>query len=215
MIGAFPGKNAEKAAEAYGTMYYGTRTMKPIPNALEGLLLDYNAITHPPPMICNAGRVGTGDRSFHIFGKDSAIEPVCRMMEKLDLERIAIGKALGFSESSPACTTIPMLLKGWLIIDKELTYYNAIHTWFLEICEGPFSLKTRYLIEDIPMGLRLWSSLGDMLDVPTPVSDAIITVVSILLDEDYWKTGRVVETLGIDPSWTLEQLNRFMEEGEI
>jgi hypothetical protein len=39
--------------------------------------------------------------------------------------------------------------------------------------------------------------------------------VSILLDEDYWKTGRVVETLGIDPSWTLEQLNRFMEEGEI
>ena len=42
----------------------------------------------------------------------------------------------------------------------HLPLYEAIHTPFLEVCEGPFKLDTRHLTEDIPYGLVTFSSLG-------------------------------------------------------
>ena len=63
--------------------------------------------------------------------------------------------------------------------DRVLPLYDAIHTPFLEVCEGPFKLDTRHLTEDIPYGLVTYSSLGRMLGVPTPVTDAIITLAEV------------------------------------
>ena len=208
--GAFPGKNTPKIVDAFTSLYpKGTRNVRPALNIIEVMLVDYNAISHPPPIICNAGRIESGDKTFHMFGKDVCTESVCRVMEKIDRERMAIGKALGIDSKTfeEECKEI--------LFGKPMTIYNVIHNPYLEICEGPFNLKTRYLTEDIPFGLVTFSSLGDMLGTPTPVCDALIAIASILNDEDYRKTGRTVQKLGINPSWTVEQLNRYLKNGEI
>jgi len=95
-----------------------------------------------------------------------------------------------------------------------LPLYNAIHTPFLEVCEGPFTLETRHLLEDIPYGLVTYSSLGKMLGIPTPVSDAIITLSEVLLNRDFRKMGRTVEAMGIDPSWSTKKLVSYLQEGK-
>jgi opine dehydrogenase len=94
-----------------------------------------------------------------------------------------------------------------------LPLYDAIHTPFLEVCEGPFKLDTRHLTEDIPYGLVTFSSLGRLVGVPTPVSDAVITLAEGLLDRDFRAIGRTVESMGLSPKWSLAQLKRYLETG--
>jgi opine dehydrogenase len=203
-LAAFPGKNTPKVIDTMISLYpKGTRSYNAGFNVIETILLDYNAITHVPPMICNAGRIETGDKTYCLFGKDSSTPSVVRIMQKVDEERMAIGKAVGmkvisFEEDRK----------------RAKTFYDTIHTPYLEICEGPFSLNSRYLTEDIPYGLVTFASLGDMLNVPTPVVDAEITLASVLNNTDYWKEGRTVEKLGLNPSWKVNQLNKYLAEGE-
>ena len=63
-------------------------------------------------------------------------------------------------------------------------------------------------------GLRLISSIGDMVGVETPVSDARITIASVEDEKDYWKEGRTVEELGIPRGLNIQELNSFLYEGK-
>jgi opine dehydrogenase len=54
-----------------------------------------------------------------------------------------------------------------------------------------------------------------MLGVPTPVTDALIALASILNEENYWELGRTVEKLGFNPQWNLEQLQAYLLEGMV
>ncbi|MCR4429220.1 MAG: NAD/NADP octopine/nopaline dehydrogenase family protein [Caldiserica bacterium] len=215
ITGSFPGKNLPKIISRLKEAY-PMANVRPAENVLECILVDYNAITHTGPMVCNAGRIDSGYRmeEFHLFDKYANPPAVVRVIEAVDRERIALSKALGI----PAYTLEEEIWHvKWNPKGKEdagvLPLYEAIHTEKLEICEGPYSLKSRHLSEDVPWGLVTYSSLGKMLKVPTPVSDALITLASTLNGEDYWAQGRTVEKLGIDPSWTLEQLQEYLKEG--
>ena len=67
------------------------------------------------------------------------------------------------------------------------------------------------MTEDVLHGLVSYSSLGKMLRVPAPVSGAILTIASVLLKTDFWAIGRTVEKLGINPKWSVDELNKFLE----
>jgi opine dehydrogenase len=215
IIASFPGKDikyiGEIAEKLYSADNYDIRYGQ---NAIDSILVDYNAITHTPPMICNAARIETGDPDFHLFGKDENPPGVVRIIEKIDRERMAIGEALGLKQYTLE-EEIKMVKWNPNQEDYVLPLYDAIHTPFLEVCEGPFKLETRHLTEDIPYGLVTYSSLGRMLGVPTPVSDAVTTISEVLLDRDFSKSGRTVEQLGINPEWSTDQLKKYLEEGTI
>jgi opine dehydrogenase len=215
ILSCFPAPDIEHVGKVFGTLYskkqgYDIRLGK---NAIESILVDYNAITHTPPMICNAARIFSGDKTFHLFGKEENPEPVVRIIEKIDRERMAIGAKLGIPQHT---LEEEILMVKWNPNGETyvLPLYNAIHTPFLEVCEGPFTLETRHLLEDIPYGLVTYSSLGKMLGIPTPVSDAIITLSEVLLNRDFRKMGRTVEAMGIDPSWSTKKLVSYLQEGK-
>ncbi|MCA9908261.1 MAG: NAD/NADP octopine/nopaline dehydrogenase family protein, partial [Anaerolineae bacterium] len=81
----------------------------------------------------------------------------------------------------------------------------------------PFGLRdriwNRYIYEDVPYGTVLYSSLGQLLGVPTQVSDGINTILSVVEQVDFWKTGRTVETLHLD-GLDRDQLLHYLETGE-
>ncbi len=216
LIAAFPGKDVDfvgSIAEELFPLKYGY-TIRRGQNAIDSILVDYNAITHTPPMVCNAARIESGDRDFHLFGKKENTPGVVRLIEKIDRERMAIGGKLGLKQYS---LEEEILMVKWNPNGEDyvLPLFDAIHTPFLEVCEGPFTLDTRHLTEDVPYGLVTFSSLGKALGVPTPVTDAVITLAEALLDKDFRSTGRTVEYLGIDPSWSVEQIKRYLHEGSI
>jgi opine dehydrogenase len=216
ILATFPGKDIEYAAVRFEEIYPATNgyTIRRGQNAVDSILVDYNAITHTPPMICNAGSIESGNPDFHLFGKSENTPGVVNLIEKIDRERMAIGEKLGLKQFTLE-EEIKMVKWNPNGEDYVLPLYDAIHTPFLEVCEGPFTLDTRHLTEDIPYGLVTYSSLGKFLGVPTPVCDAVITIAEGLQGKDYWSIGRTIEHLGIDPDWSLEEVKQYLEEGSV
>jgi len=216
MFASFPAKSIDYVMEALEQLYPKKHgyTLRRGANVIDTLLVDYNAITHTPPMICNAARIEMADPDFHLFGVQENTPAVCNVMKRLDRERMALGEKLGLRQYT---LEEEILMVKWNRdgADYILPFYEAIHTPFLEVCEGPFKLTARQLTEDVPFGLVTYESLGKMLDVPTPIISAIITMAEGLLNTDYRSTGRTVEELGIDPEWSLEQVKKYLLEGNV
>jgi len=216
IVASFPGKDIKYIAPLAETIFPAKNgyTIRKGQNAIDSILVDYNAITHTPPMVCNAALIESGDTNFHLFGKKENPAPVVRLIERIDRERMAIGKKLGLKQYT---LEEEILMVKWNPNGEDyvLPLYDAIHTPFLEVCEGPFKLETRHLTEDIPYGLVTFSSLGKMLGVPTPVTNAIITMAEVLLNRDFRSIGRTVESMGIDPGWSVQQLQQYLQEGSV
>lgn len=56
-------------------------------------------------------------------------------------------------------------------------------------------------------------SLGQQLGVPTPAMTAVAELACALMGEDFWATGRTVESLGL-AGLTVRQIRRLVMEGE-
>jgi opine dehydrogenase len=216
ILGTFPGRDVEAVAEVMETLFPAAHgyEIRRGQNAIDSILVDYNAITHTPPMVCNAARIELGEKPFFLFGKKENTPSVVRMIGCIDRERMAIGKALGLKQWT---LEEEIMMVKWNPHGENhvLPLYDAIHTPFLEVCAGPFKLDTRHLTEDIPYGLVTYSSLGRMLGVPTPVTDAIITMSEVLLQTDFRAMGRTVQSIGINPRWSKETLKRYLREGTV
>ncbi|MGL5512991.1 MAG: NAD/NADP octopine/nopaline dehydrogenase family protein, partial [Sporomusa sp.] len=79
--------------------------------------------------------------------------------------------------------------------------------------DGPFTLETRYITEDIPVGCYLISQLGKKFGAETPVIDAMITLGCSMLKRDLMaQVGYGLEFLGI-AHMNREQLNSWLREG--
>jgi len=211
---AFPGRKLDRVIAGL-KQAFPEYSIRPAKSVLESMLVDYNAITHPPPMVCNAARIDRGDPTFCLFDKTANTPAVVNLIRLLDRERMALSEALGIK----AYTLEEEIYHvGWNPKGREhegvLPLYDAIHTENLEICEGPFKLNTRHLTEDIPYGLFTYCELGRMLGVPTPVSEAIVTLAGGLLDRDFRAEGRSLQKLGLDPAWSVERLYEYLENGE-
>lgn len=216
MFASFPAKDMDVIWEVVSELYPPEHnyTLRRGQNVIDTLLVDYNAITHTPPMICNAARIHSGDPTFHLFGVDENPKPVVNIIEAVDRERMAIGEKLGLTQYTLE-EEIRMVKWNRGGVDVVLPLYEAIHTPFLEVCEGPFRLDVRHLVEDVPYGLVTFSSLGKLLGVPTPMSDAITTIAEGLLGQDLHSGGRDIQALGLNPDWSVEQVKRFLYEGSV
>ena len=71
--------------------------------------------------------------------------------------------------------------------------------------ESPAMLRSRYLTEDVPLGLVPLAVLGQLTEVATPVIDSIITLASTMCREDFRSMGRTLERMGLD-GMSLEQI---------
>lgn len=214
VIAAFPGKHTDRVRAAMKGLF-PTRDFRRAPNLFESVLLDFNSITHTGPMICNAARIDSGyhQDEFHLFGRDENPPAVCNVIEAVDRERMALAHALGIEAVGLEVEHTRNKYNPGHAGDQVLPMYESMHTEKLEKVPGPYTLKARHLTEDVPYGLVTWVSLGRLLAVPTPASEAIVTLASILNREDYWDLGRTVEKMGIDPQWSKERLLEYLEEG--
>ena len=217
IFAAFPAKYTDYVFEYLNELYpakfgYSLRRGQ---NVIDTLLVDYNAITHTPPMICNAATIASGDPDFHLFGPKENPKEVVNVMERVDRERMAIGEKLGMKQYTLE-EEISMVKWNRDGYEGVLPIYEAIHTPFLEVCEGPFTLEARHLTEDIPYGRVTYSSLGKLLGVPTPTCDAIITIAEGLLNRDFHTSNcRTIRELGLKEGWTVDQVKKYLYEGTI
>ena len=166
----------------------------PLPSALAVALANTNMIIHCPTMIMNAGRIETGER--FRFYNDGMSASVCSVMEKMDEERLAVGKAWGYN-------LVPEFEDALANYDLDSTQYRNLHEIFSLHpvyskmgADSPQSVTHRYITEDVPYLLVPLSEMGKMVKVPTPTIDAIIHLASIINKTNYPAYGRGLKAMG-------------------
>jgi opine dehydrogenase len=148
------------------------------------------AVFHPAITILNAGWIE--DKFEFEFYVQGASASVCQVLEKLDQERVAVAAALGIN----SITAREWLYRAYDASGRNLHEAMMANVGYRGIL-APNTLNVRYLTEDVPMSLVPMASLGEMLDVPTPIIRSIIHLSSVLTGIDFWAEGRTVEKLGI------------------
>ena len=148
------------------------------------------AVFHPAITVLNAGWIE--DKYEFEFYVQGASASVCRVLEKLDEERVAVAAALGIN----AITAREWLYRAYDASGRNLNEAMMANVGYRGI-SAPNTLNIRYLTEDVPMSLVPLASLGEMLGVATPTIRSIIQVASIIHGTDFHKEGRTVEKLGL------------------
>ncbi|MCC6805008.1 MAG: NAD/NADP octopine/nopaline dehydrogenase family protein [Anaerolineae bacterium] len=193
---AFPGRNTQRLMETIGD----TLRLKPTTSVLDPGLNNPNFMIHPAPMLLNYAAVERANGMLSIMN-EGMTKGVLRCLDAVDAEKMALQQALG--------------LEVVTIDDLYTQSGSGPHVYRHE--GEPFGLRDRiwdrYIYEDVPYGTVLYSSLGHMIGVPTPISDGINHILSVVEQTDFWASGRTVESLGI-AGMTRAQLVYYLETGE-
>ncbi len=163
----------------------------PAQNLLHTSLENIGAIFHPCVVLVNAATIERGG-SFYFY-RDMTPQ-VAHLIQLLDEERLAIGKAFGLnliSATDWVSYAYPGI-QGDSLCDKmknNPAYYDIV---------APSSIYSRQLLEDIPTGLLPMSELGKCMGVKVDIMESIVTLCSSLLGVDFRKEGRTLSNLGLD-----------------
>ncbi len=193
---AFPGRNTERMLEQIGD----TLKLFAKPNVLDPGLNNPNFMIHPAPMLLNYAAVERADGYLSIMN-EGMTDGVLRCLDAVDEEKMALQKTLGLD-------VVP-------IDDLYRETGSGPHVYRTK--GEPFNLRDRiwdrYITEDVPYGTVLYSSLGQLLGIPTPISDGINHILSVVEQQDFCAEGRTVDKLGLQ-DMNLEQVLHFVETGE-
>ena len=199
--GVFPSRKTAETIPRL-TRYYPV--IHPARDVLEAAINNPNPIVHPVATLLSAARIEHSRGEFHLYA-EGMTPAVARAYESLNQERLSICKALGYKlyhwdnlefkdynlgETEEQCRHRILNTSMDAAFGKDGIYAGIK-------MKGPEHLKDRYVTEDVPYGMVLLSTLGDLLGVPTPTHDAVIQLASIINRTDYWKTGRGIKQLGL------------------
>ena len=203
MVAAFPATENERVIKMFQTAFPQMYAGK---NVLETSLENLNAMVHPGPTLLNTSMIESGRDWLYYY--DGITPSIGAYVEEMDKERMAIGRALGLELTS--------VLKWYeLMYDaKADTLSEAVkRNKAYAGVKGQKDVRTRYVLEDIPMGLVPEVSLGKMLGISVERMETIVKLGSLLLQEDFTASGRTLENLGM-AGMTAQQLVKFVETGE-
>jgi opine dehydrogenase len=133
-------------------------------NVLQTSMANTNMVVHCIPMLMNAGRIeGTkGDFRFYFDGMP---ESVCRAMEAVDRERLAIAKAFGLDLMS----TVETIRTQYKVAGDDLHSVILANPAFGGTKpDAPKTLDHRFLTEDTPFSMVPLVELGTLAESKRP-----------------------------------------------
>lgn len=143
-------------------------------------LANTNNIVHPPLTLINAARIDAG--SSFTFYREGLTRAGTRAVEAVDAERLLVTDRLGLPHVSIAEWFARFYGRQGMAgsdVGEMLGTFPP-----LAGSQGPTRLRHRYLIDDIGTGLAVIEAVGHELGFDMPVTGAICTVGSQLVDQD-------------------------------
>ncbi len=188
--GVFPSRLSDTVAPLLTDLYPDLRMMA---NVIEAGLNNPNPTLHCLGVLLSASRIEYSHGDFYYY-EEGMTPSVCRAIEAIDAERQAIGAALDVDVMS-LIDTYPDVGYG----PRGTTFWSVIRgVEALHGIKGPGELDSRYLTEDVPIGLTIYSQLGRAMGAPAPLMESVITIAGALLSRDFADAGRTLQRCGID-----------------
>jgi len=215
--GVFPSKRTNDAIPRLKEFY---PIIMPTKDVLEAALNNPNPIVHPVATLLSATRIEHSKGKFYLYA-EGMTPAVARTFESLNEERLSVCRALGYKlyhwdnlefknynlgETEDECRYRILNTSMDAAFGKDGIYAGMK-------MKGPEHLKDRFVTEDVPYGMVLLSSLGDLLGIATPTHDAVIELASVINRTNYWKIGRGVKELGLS-KLDKRSLKKFLLDGK-
>jgi len=205
---AFPGNDTGKLVKEIGEIF---PNVVPAENVLETGFCNINAIMHPAGMLGNAGWIEKTNGDFYYY-REGITPAVAAWIEEVDKERLHIVKRLGLKP----IRFVDIFHQAGLTSDEARasgSVYRAIHeSEPNRTIKSPATFDHRYIKEDVGYGLAPMAEIGRLLDVKTPVMDALITLASVISRTDYRKNGLTLEAMGL-AGVSAQELQKIVKDG--
>ncbi len=161
-------------------------------NVVDAALHNPNLVLHTLGCVTSASRIEYSRGEFWMY-REGFTPSVWRALERLDEERRAVVAAYG---GTPTRYLEDCVFRNAVDrhADPSATFESYAQSGGPK---GPATLETRYLTEDVPVGLGLLRSLGAARGIPTPVADAVTTLTGALLPKEIMSPLRTLESLGL------------------
>jgi opine dehydrogenase len=196
-LGAYPARETERVIGALADLFTrdgrnGSPTaLRAYPNVFACGLSAMNPVVHPAGVLMNAGRIEYSRGDFYFY-EEGVTPAVCEVIDAVDAERRAIGRALGL-ELLPVDEAFHAAGFG-----PRGDLWATIHgSRMLTQLRAPGSLQSRWLTEDVPYGLATWARLAAQLGVETPAMDALVKLGRVVARLEGCSTGRGLNELGL------------------
>lgn len=207
-VAAFPANRTAEAIDRLNGIF--PFSLNPMKNVLEVAFSNVNMVVHPGTTTLNMGLIESRNGNF-FFYKEGMSPAVGKVLDKIDEERLNIGKKLDLNLLS-----FPEIGYALYNVQSISAHDFAVKTPGHNSM-APKSCHDRYIVEDTPYLLVPVSELGKLLGASCNCMESIINIDNIYNDADYHKTGRNLKKLGIENKTAGEIINyvntgRFGEE---
>lgn len=162
-----------------------------------------NPTTHVVFYLFNIGKVESDDvknADFHSWGTPSVV----RIQYAMDNERMEIMRALGLN---------PISYDDFHKICYKGKHFQPI-AQSDELPSNASQVPSRFIDEDIPMGLVPMQELARKLGVSTPIIDTLILMGNLVRAKDFTMEGTSLEIMGID-NMNAEEILAYVQGKEL
>jgi opine dehydrogenase len=160
------------------------------PNVLAVTLTNINPVAHAAMALANFTRIERAEAwpQYHYL-----TPAVARVVEAMDAERRAVASAFGL-----AVTTIEQHFQRSFDVPQERLADIAAELHRRRGGPpGPTDMDTRFVLEDVPYGLVFNAALARIVGAATHVTDASVTLCSILYGRDFRSENPVIDALSL------------------
>jgi len=190
-------------------------------------LSNVNILLHVPAVALNAGtienwgiipNVGAPDVLYDIYAH--GVSPsVGRVQYAFYQELVAVAKAFGVGichvEEGALQSRMGLIGQMFYGEDYRLPFSEPLDqtTWLPAPKGARFSMNSRYITEDVPVGCSSAISFANVLQVETPIVRAMTSLASIMMESDYYATGYSLKDFGLEKMTAVEMV-AYMRTGK-
>lgn len=209
LVSAFP---ADKILEVEKTIAPTITEIELCETVLETSFDSTNAMVHPFPSIMNASWTESGNRYKYYY--DGIGPTVGAFIDKMDQERIEAGKRLGLSLGK---NLFSLYMEYAIEYDAHGDTLDEVfsNVKAYEDIYANDNVKSRYIYEDVPMGLVPFAEIEELLGVNPENTKLVITLCEKVLGEDFSNCDncRNLNNLGLE-GMTAEQIIEYAKTGK-
>lgn len=186
-ISCLPQSDSDIILDKFSKLFCNTHFLRK--NILESAFHNPNMIVHTIGVLFSSARIEYSQGEFWMY-REAFTPSVINVINAFDKQKNDILDMFG-------CERLDYFdaAKWRNSEDLSLDSMDVFRSFAQSSNRGPESLATRYISEDVPNGLCLFSSIGKAVGKDTSIADSIVNLLSALVKKDFWAQGRTIQQL--------------------